>query len=259
MTKKKFITFIFILITIGCIFGQDITGEEIMRKSADREKAVTSSFTMKMTLINSSGNTRLRELSAYSKKYGAEEKTVMIFLLPADVKGVGYLSFSYKESEKNDDRWLYMPAMKKSRRITGSSAQDNFMGTDFTYDDISGYKVEDYRHTLLAEEMEAGKLCWKVESVPLKKSAYSKYISWIDKESLIQTKSEFYDPQGLLLKILTVSAIEKKDNIWTAGKMQMKNVQKNHTTVIENIKIEFNKDIPDSYFRVSSLEEGKIR
>ena len=133
------------------------------------------------------------------------------------------------------------------------------MNTDFTYDDISGHKIDDYTYTLLAEETVDGKNCWKIESVPVQKSMYSKYVSWIDKESLVQVKAEFYDEQGTLLKVLAVSGIEKKDGFWTAGKMEMNNLQNKHTTVIETLKHEFNKNIPDAYFRVNSLEEGKIR
>ena len=250
---------VFTAMAVSLAFAQELTGKEIMQKVDKREKAATDSFTMRMTLINSGGKKRVREVTAYSKDYGSEKKTVMMFMLPADVKGVGYLSFSYNDASKSDDRWLYMPALKKAKRISGSSSQDYFMNTDFTYDDISGHKIDDYTYTLLAEETVDGKNCWKIESVPVQKSMYSKYVSWIDKESLVQVKAEFYDEQGSLLKALTVSGIEKKDGFWTAGKMEMNNLQNKHTTVIETLKHEFNKNIPDAYFRVNSLEEGKIR
>ena len=256
---KQLIALVVFAVAAGSAFAQGLTGKEIMQKVDKREKATTDSFTMRMTLINSGGKKRVRQVTAYSKDYGSEKKTVMVFMLPADVKGAGYLSFSYDDVSKSDDRWLYMPALKKAKRISGSSSQDYFMGTDFTYDDISGHKIDDYTYTLLAEETVDGKNCWKIESVPVKKSMYSKYVSWIDKESLVQVKAEFYDEQGTLLKVLTVSGIEKKDGFWTAGKMEMNNLQKKHTTVIETLKHEFNKNIPDSYFRVNSLEEGKIR
>ena len=259
-TIKRLIALtVFTAAAVSLACAQELTGKEIMQKVDKREKAAADSFTMRMTLINSGGKKRVREVTAYSKDYGSEKKSVMVFVLPADVKGVGYLSFSYDDASKSDDRWLYMPALKKAKRISGSSSQDYFMGTDFTYDDISGRKIDDYTYTLLAEETVDGKNCWKVESVPVKKSMYSKYVSWIDKESLVQVKAEFYDEQGVLLKVLTVSGIEKKDGFWTAGKMEMNNLQKKHTTVIETLKHEFNKKIPDSYFRVNSLEEGKIR
>ncbi|MGI5172735.1 outer membrane lipoprotein-sorting protein [Treponema sp. OMZ 840] len=239
--------------------AQDVTGRDIMLKAENREKADTSSFQMEMILINAGGSKRVREVSAYKKEYAGETKSVMVFLKPADVTGVGYLSFSYDEASKDDDRWLYMPALKKSRRISGSSGGDYFMGTDFTYDDMSGHKTDDYEHKLLGTETQGGKTCWKIESTPKQKSAYSKFVSWIDRESLLQTKAEFYDKQGALLKVLTADSIEKVNGFWIAKKMEMVNVQKKHTTVLLTKKIEFNKDIPDSFFRVSSLESGKIK
>ena len=259
MIKQLIALAVFTVAAAGFAFAQELTGKEIMQKVDKREKAATDSFTMRMTLVNAGGKKRVREVRAYAKDYGSEKKTVMVFMLPADVKGVGYLSFSYNDASKSDDRWLYMPALKKAKRISGSSSQDYFMGTDFTYDDISGHKIDDYTYTLLAEETIDGKNCWKIESIPVKKSMYSKYVSWIDKESLVQVKAEFYGEQGTLQKVLTVSGIEKKDGFWTAGRMEMKHLQKNHTTIIETLKHEFGKNIPDSYFRVNSLEEGKIR
>lgn len=257
--KKIIGILVFAVCAFEVAFAQELTGREIMQKASNREKAVTDSFKMRMTLINSSGKKRVREVLAYSKDYGDEEKVVMVFSLPADIKGTGYLAYSYDDISKSDDRWLYIPALKKAKRVSGSSSQDDFMGTDFTYDDMSGRKVDDYKHTLLGEEKINSKDCWKIESVPVKKSMYSKYVSWIDKESLLSLKAEFYDEQGSILKVLTVSGIEKKEGFWTASKMEMNNLQKKHKTLIEVLKHEFNKEIPDSYFRVNSLEEGKIR
>lgn len=260
ITDKRLIGILFFAsVILSSGFAQELTGRDIMQKASNREKSVTDSFKMKMTLINSNGKKRIREVTAYSKDYGKEEKTVMVFLLPADVKGTGYLAYSYDDDSKSDDRWLYVPSLKKAKRISGSSSQDYFMGTDFTYDDMGDRKVDDYQHSLLGEEKIDSKDCWKIESVPVKKSMYSKYISWIDKESLLNIKAEFYDEQGTLLKVLTVSGIEKKDGFWTSNKMEMNNLQKKHKTVIEISKHEFNKEIPDSYFRVNSLEAGKIK
>lgn len=256
--KKMFITPLFIFAAVFS-FAQNLSGKEIMIRADNREKPKTSSYHMEFVLINSGGNKRVREVSAYSKDYGTEKKTVMVFLQPADVKGAGYLSYSYKNSSKQDDRWLYMPALKKPRRITGSGSGDYFMGTDFTYDDISGHKVEDFNHTLLGEQTIENKKCWKIESVPVEKSIYSKYISWVDQDSLVQVKAEFYDKQSELQKVLTVEELEKIDGYWIAKKFKMDNLQKKHTTVINIKKTEYDKDLPDSLFRVSSLENGKIR
>lgn len=239
--------------------AQSLTGKDVMLKAKNREKAETSSYKIEMTLINSRGSKRVREISSYKKDYGEEEKSVMVFLKPADVKGVGYLSISYDKAGKNDDRWLYMPSLKKTRRITGSSSGDDFMGTDFTYDDMSGHEVEDYDYTLQDDAVINGKKCWNVVCVPKVKSNYSKYITWVDQASLIPVKAEFYDKQGKLLKVMEVQSLKKIDGFWTVEKIQMENIQKKHKTVIETKKIEYNKDVKDELFRVSTLESGTLK
>lgn len=257
--KKYSIVFLTFFLFFSFVSAYGLTGKDVMLKSKNREKPKTSSYKIEMTLINSRGSKRVRELSAYKKDYGDDEKSVMVFLKPADVKGVGYLSISYDAAGKNDDRWLYMPSLKKSRRITGSGSGDSFMGTDFTYDDMSGHEVEDYEHTLQKEEKINGKQCWSVVSVPKVKSNYSKYISWVDQESLIPIKAEFYDKQGKLLKVMEVQSLKKIDGFWTIEKIQMENLQKKHKTVIETKRIEYNKDVKDDLFRVSTLESGTLK
>lgn len=117
--KKIIGILVFAVCAFGVAFAQELTGREIMQKASNREKAVTDSFKMRMTLINSSGKKRVREVSAYSKDYGDEEKVVMVFSLPADIKGTGYLAYSYDDISKSDDRWLYIPALKKAKRVSG--------------------------------------------------------------------------------------------------------------------------------------------
>jgi len=258
---KKFFTVLLVLglLSYSLANAQELTGKDVMLKSKNREKAKTSSYKIEMTLVNSRGSKRVREVSAYKKDYGEEEKSVMVFLKPADVKGVGYLSVSYDKEGKNDDRWLYMPSLKKTRRITGSSSGDDFMGTDFTYDDMSGHEVEDYDYTLQADADVNGKKCWNVVCIPKVKSNYSKYITWVDQLSCIPIKAEFYDKQGKLLKVMEVQSLKKIDGFWTVEKVQMENIQKKHKTVIETKKIEYNRDVKDDLFRVSTLESGTLK
>ncbi len=257
--KKCFVIIVLSIIGLMALSAQELTGKNIMLKSKNREKPKSSSYKLEMILINQRGSKRVREVLAYKKDYGTDEKSVMVFLKPADVKGVGYLSVSYNEEGKSDDRWLYMPSLKKTRRITGSSSNDDFMGTDFTYDDMSGHNIEDYQYTLQGEENVMSKQCWKIEAIPSVRSNYSKYISWVDQESLIPIKAEFYDKQGKLLKVMNVQRLEKIEGIWTISKVEMENIQKKHKTIIETRKIEYNKNIKDELFRVSSLESGIIK
>lgn len=143
MIKKQFILLCltFILGTsgrIGHVYSQsaELTGRDIMLKVYDRHDGNDQKGTMHMTLINRRGRTRERTVLFLSKDYGKDTKSITYFESPADVKGTGFLQSEYDDPSKEDDRWLYLPALKKVRRITGSSKNEYFMGTDFTYDDI---------------------------------------------------------------------------------------------------------------------------
>jgi len=225
------------------------------RPDGDEQRSI-----MKMTLINKRGKKRERSILVYAKDYGKDSKSLMYFMSPADVKGTGFLSWEYDNPEKDDDQWLYLPALKRVRRISGSSKNEYFMGTDFTYDDMGDRNVDEDTHTLLREEEVEQHACWVVESQPKDKDyMYSKRLSWIRQDALVGVKVEFYDRRGSLLKTLTASNIKKQDGIWTAFKMEMENVQEKHTTIIELKEIQYNIGIKDSLFRVSTLERGRLK
>ena len=160
--------------------------------------------------------------------------------------------------EKMMTKWLYLPAMKKTRRISGSSAKtDYFMGSDFTYDDMGSRNVDEDTHSLVGEENIDDNDCWIVESVSKDiRDIYSKKTSWIRKDCLIPVKVEYYDKLGKLHRIFEQSKIQKVDGFWIALEMNMENVQTSHKTrlIIENPK--FNIDINEKLFTVSKLEKG---
>ncbi len=258
---KKYFKIIFVmLLSVLSVSLFAETGLDIMKKVDARPKPKSSKQTTTMTLIDKRGKERVRSVIGYTKDFGDVEKTVMVFQKPADVKGVGFLSYSYDALGKDDDSWLFMPALKKSRRISGSKKNDNFMGTDFTYDDMGSRNIEEDEHKLLKEETVNGNACWVVESTPKKKgSAYSKFVSWIRKDIFVAEKVEFYDKKGKLEKVLTNSGFEKINGIWIVKKMEMNNIQKKHKTIIKLDNIELNCTIKDSYFTVASLERGRVR
>ncbi|GAF04663.1 outer membrane lipoprotein-sorting protein [Saccharicrinis fermentans] len=239
------------------------TGRDIIQQVKDRPDGDTRSSEMTMKLINKRGSVRERKVISYSIDIGTDKKdrkTLMFFQYPGDVKGTGFLTWDYDEIGKDDDKWLYLPAMKKTRRISGSSAKkDYFMGTDFTYDDMGSRNVDEDEHKLLREESVNGHKYWVVESTSKdSRDIYSKKISWIRQDCLIASKVEYYDKLGELHRKLILSDIEKVDGIWVAKKLDMKNVQNNHQTIIliENPKYDI--DIDENAFTVTKLEKGVL-
>ena len=234
----------------ACVFAaaaQDLSGYDIMKRARDADSGKTGTYTATMT-----------------KDYGDNDKTVIVFRTPKDVAGVGYLMWEYDEkadgTKKDSDNWLYMPAMKKVRRISGSESGGDFMGTDFTYDDMGDRALSKDTFTVLASETVDNFDCWKIECAAKDKTEKNpRRIVWIRKDNFKLLKSEYYDRQNALQRKLECTNIEKIDGIWTIGKMTMVNVRTNHSTVIEMKDVHYNIPINDSVFTVASLERGAIK
>ncbi|MCK4359573.1 MAG: outer membrane lipoprotein-sorting protein [Candidatus Cloacimonetes bacterium] len=261
LSKKMIIINLLILLTSLCWSqSKELTGRDIAIMVNERPDGNDRKNVTKMTLINRRGKTRERTVLSISKDYGKDSKSIIFFQSPADVKGTGFLQFEYDDPSKEDDRWLYLPALKKVRRISGSSKSDYFMGTDFTYDDMGDRAVDEDNHKLLREEEIDSIKCWVVESIPKDKDyMYSKVVKWIRQDALIPLKVEFYDRQTNLLKVLKISDIRKQDGFWTAFKMEMNNIQDKHKTILEIKEMHYDIGLKDNLFRVTTLERGRIK
>jgi hypothetical protein len=216
---------------------------------------------MKMELVNKRGSKRQRSMLSYSKDYGKDKKSIMFFEQPADVKGTGFLTWDYEDENKTDDRWLYLPAMKKTRRISGNSAKkEYFMGSDFTYDDMGNRNVDEDDHKLLRTEITNDHDCWVIESTPKDKSEiYSKRIIWIRKDNYMLIRVEYCDKQVEIMKELEVNEMKEIDGYWTSTRMTMNNHQRNHKTIISIESIEYDIPVEDNLFTVNALEKGYIK
>ncbi len=257
--KIQWIIFLATILSIPAI-AQDYSGRDIMQMVKDRPDGETRKSEMSMKLINKRGRERLRKVESYSMDIGKDKKTIMFFLYPGDVQGTGFLTWDYDDLARDDDKWLYLPAMKKTRRISGSSAKkDYFMGTDFTYDDMGSRNVDEDEHKLLGEENLEGHDCWIVESRPKdKRDIYSRKKSWIRKDCLVALKVEYYDKMDKLHRVLKLSDIKQIDGFWSAQTLHMANVQKNHQTFLEISKLVYDIPLDESHFTVSRLEKGSL-
>ena len=257
--KTRHFTLLFIAILAVCsaqAAGQ--SGRDIMQKVRNRADGDTRSATIEMTLIQKSGHKRVRKLESWAMDVGNDTKKIMFFTYPGDVKGTGFLTWDYDNTSKVDDKWLYLPAMKKTRRISGKSSKtDYFMGSDFTYNDMSTRSVDEEKHTLLHEEILGAHKCWVVESVPNDRDEiYARRVTWIRQDCLIAVKAEYYDKLNKLHRKLNISNIEKVQGFWTMHLMQMENVQTGHKTIIRMDNQKFNVKVSPNLFTVSQLEKG---
>jgi len=170
------------------------------------------------------------------------------------VKGTGFLGWSYENETRDDDQWLYLPALRKVRRIAAGNKDDYFMGTDFTYDDMGDRKIEEDTHKLIKSELYENVNCYVVESVPIKKGEmYSKKLTWVNQENWLTRKVDFYDRKGRFLKTLTMDWQAIK-GIWTWKRGEMKNHLTRHSTVIEIKKTRVNTGLKDRVFTERTLK-----
>ncbi|MDT8392348.1 MAG: outer membrane lipoprotein-sorting protein [Bacteroidales bacterium] len=260
MKKLRIITMIVSSLILTGAFQnantQNLTGREIVDKTYNRPTGEDQESDLKMILLNSSGDTRIREIKQFTKEMGDVEKSIMFFISPADVRNTSFMNWSY-DDDRADDQWIYLPALKKVKRISSDSKSDYFMGSDFTYDDLGDRKLEEDTHQLLREEEINGKACYVVESIPVDKDyMYSKTITWIEKETFIGVKKEFYDEDGDLLKILSINEYKNFDGFDIITSSEMKNIQKNHRTQMELSNIQINTGVSDLKFSERMMTRG---
>jgi hypothetical protein len=235
---------------------------EIVERSFEVTKLAGSESIFTLTIMDRRGHRRARKVAVVSKIYdnGETEKSLMRFLSPADVKGTGFLTFDYEK--KDDDMWLFMPALRKTRRIVSGEKAKSFMGSEFSYADMAPPTLSDFNFKILGEENVGSVSCWKIEMAAVNENiaddnGFSKRISFIGKTDFVTRKASYYDLEGRLEKELIVKEIKEIDpqnHKYTIMHMVMENKQDDRKSIIKTEKIVFNPDIKDEYFTIRYLE-----
>ncbi len=237
--------------------SQELTGRDIVEKVYNLPTGEDQISNLTMTLINKSGKERIRKIKQFSKDMGDVEKSIMFFQSPADVKNTSFMSWTYDDESKSDDQWIYLPALKKTKRISSDSKSDYFMGSDFTYDDLGDRKLDDDTHELTGEETINGIDYYVVKSTPKDEEyMYTRTKTWIRKDNFIGLKKEFYDEDEELLKVLKIKMFEEISGFLVITSSEMENVQKNHRTTMVLSNVEVNTNISSSKFSERMMARG---
>jgi len=254
--KKLLAAAALVALQSAALFAQN--ADEIVKASRDRIDAKTVSTRSRMTIHAKDGSTTERLLDQYSMDSPQGNRTVIVFQRPASVAGTRFLTV--ENPGKAGDRWIFLPSLGKVRRISSAESSGSFMGTDFSYDDVS-LTDRDYSedsHKLLREESIEGKLCWVVESTPKGSDfQYSKSVSWIDKANNVALRVQLFDKRGALLKQLEMGRLETVQGRLTPMSMKMTNVQAKTSTVVDVEILKYDEKIPESVFTVRFLETGR--
>lgn len=272
------------LISLACLTGfssalaagddtavENLTADKLVTKSEEKYNGNTQISQLTMVLINAKGNKRVRRMESYRKDFGdnlKDEKSIYFFEYPDDIKDTSYMNYDWQQDNIDDDSWLYLPALKKVKRLAAADKSDAFLGSDFTYTDIKTSKRQYWDYTYISKsEMIDGHECWVVEGLPKKgneekvrrETGYSKVHIWIRKDNLVKIQGTFWALKGMKIKYFKATDIEKIDGIWTAKTNQMSTTKKGrleHTTVIRLDDVVYDKEVDDSYFTPQKMKRG---
>jgi len=234
--------------------GLDIAKERKARDTGWGNSVSQSS----MVLRNAQGEETTRKMRIKSLEVTSDgDKGLTIFDQPRDVKGTAFLNFSH--ATVPDEQWMYLPALKRVKRIASRNKSGPFMGSEFAFEDLSSFEVEKYTYKYLRDEVVNGEESFVIESDPVDKySGYTRQISWIDKKHYRAQKVEFYDRKNSLLKTLTMSEYKLyMDKFWRPLKMSMINHQSGKSTDYLTHELEFNTGLTDKDFNKATLKRAK--
>lgn len=227
---------------------------------ADKRDTDFSDFTanMVMELRNKQGDVSTRTIRLKTLEViGDGDKSMSIFDKPADVKGTAFLTFSHAKDP--DEQWLYLPALKRVKRINSKNKSGPFMGSEFAYEDLASQEVEKYTYKYLRDEDINGVDCFVVERFPAyEHSGYTRQIAWINKDKYVAEKIEFYDRKNALLKTLINKDYQQYlGQYWRANEMHMDNHQTGKSTLLKWENYKFKTGLRNADFNRNSLKRAR--
>lgn len=239
-----------------------LSADQILEKVRNRPDGSDIYAEVKMTLTESTGSTRVREMIYLEKDYGKDEKLTLYFTGPADVKGVALQAVNYDESvDKEDEQWMYLPAFRQIRRISATDKRGSFMGSQFAYIDLDRLRVTDYTQKLVGEEKVLERDCYVIERLPasekiVNKTGYYKTRVWVDKEHFLVLKQTYFDARGVQFKQMTVKTLEKIQDIWTVTQSDMQDFvnQRSSSLIFSNTR--YSTGLNDQLFQQNIMKTG---
>ena len=240
------------------------TAREIMEKVDARDDGDNSTATLEMTLFDKRGDRRVRQVTTYTKDKGRDMQRIMFFLAPADVRGTGFLTYDYYSGEKDDDQWLYLPELRKTKRIASSDKSGSFMGTDFSYADMTRRVLDEWTYKILKEDEVRGNKVWLIEALPRDKAVrdrygYDKSVVFVRQDIFMGVRAVHWVHDGGQIKYLDMKRVEQIDGIWMGTELDMKTTKGGetlHRTVMKFSDVRFNQPLDDELFTVRRLEKG---
>jgi len=242
----------------------DLSARQIMQRVDDRDDGDNGTSDLEMILIDKNGKKRVRKVRNYSKDKGEDRRQIMFFLEPADVKDTAFLTYDYDAYEADDDQWLYLPALHKTKRIATADKSGSFMGSDFNYSDMTRRNLDAYDYKIVKEMPVHGHDTWLIEAKPeteeeIEETGYEKSLLFVRKDNFVPVRAVHWVDGGGELKYMDVPRLEKIDGIWVATEMTMttkKGKVTKHKTILRFHNVRFNQQLSEEMFTLRRLEQG---
>ncbi|RAP28300.1 outer membrane lipoprotein-sorting protein [Candidatus Marinamargulisbacteria bacterium SCGC AG-343-D04] len=253
--------FLFMIVSSVALYATELDKVDInkgYRISLENQEVnngfVTQQSMVKMILINAHGDKVERRMSFMGMEVdGDGDKSLITFLYPADVKGTKTLTWSHKEGP--DDMWLLLPALNRVKRINSRNKSGSFMGSEFSYEDISSDEAEKYTYNFIEDSTLDGREVWVIERYPKdKNSGYSKQVTYVDKEYRNPWKIVYFDRKGELLKTSVFSQYKKIDRWWLFNRIEVMNHQTQKSSILEWQNRELGNNLKSSLFTKQYLK-----
>jgi hypothetical protein len=244
--------------------SSEVDPREIMEKVDARDDGDNMQSDVEMILIDKNGYERRREIKVFVKDKGRDTHRIQFFLAPSDVKDTAFLTYDYYEGEKDDDQWLYLPDLHKTKRIATSDKSSAFMGSDFSYADMTDRVVDEWNYRLLKEDVVDGHKVWLIEALPISdevrdRYGYKKSILFVRQDIFVEVRAIHLLQEGQKVKYMEVTSLELIDDIWVATERTMKTTvakRTTHRTVLRWNNVSFNNSLKENFFSVRQLEKG---
>jgi len=274
MRPPRHLVWVSVLLSLlAAMAGQAVAGDDdpraraIMERVDARDDGDNRTADMRMVLIDKHGNERVREISTFQKDQGQDVYRLMFFLHPADVTDTAFLTYDYDDPDKDDDQWLYLPALRKTKRIATSDKSGSFMGSDLNYSDMTARNLQDYDFTFYEKQPETqvrGKAVKVIWAIPrskdvIEETGYEKSLLFVRPDIDMVVRAINWVKDGGYLKYMDVRQLESIDGIWVGADTLVTKKQGKttvHKTILTLENVRFNQNLDIDIFTIRRMEKG---
>ena len=239
------------------------SGFDIMARVDARDDGDHRTDNITMTLIDKNGHERQRKLQSFRKDEGSTVSQLLFFVEPANVRNTGFLTYDYQDPSRDNDQWIYLPELYKTKRIASSDKSQPFMGSDFSYADMTRRILDEWDFKVLGEKEVRGEMTWLIEAIPVsneveKRYGYSKSVLFVHPELDMVVRAVHWRTDGKL-KYLDIAKLQEIDGVWTGTELDMRTVEGKktiHRTIMSFGNVRYNQELDESIFTQRRLEKG---